>query len=58
MNKIIYSIKVMKALVERGFIPIATIPNPKNSKFNCWVFEVTDDFQQILDEIMEGLHND
>lgn len=58
MNKIIYSIKVMKALVERGFIPIATIPNPKNSKFNCWVFEVTDDFQQILDEIMEGLRND
>ena len=58
MNKIIYSIKVMKALVERGFIPIATIPNPQNSKFNCWVFEVTDDFQQILDEIMEGLRND
>lgn len=58
MNKIIYSIKVMKALVERGFIPIATIPNPKNSKFNCWIFEVTDDFQQILDEIMGGLRND
>ncbi len=58
MNKIIYSIKVMKALVQKGFIPIATIPNPKNSKFNCWVFEETEQFQQALDDVMEGLRND
>jgi hypothetical protein len=44
MNKIIYSIKVMKALVQKGFIPVATIPNPKDSKFNCWVFEETEEF--------------
>ena len=58
MNKIIYSIKVMKALVQKGFIPVATIPNPKDSKFNCWVFEETEEFQRTLDEVMGGLRND
>ena len=53
MNKIIYSLKVMRQLVERGFIPVATLPNPKNSRFNCWVFEVSEEFQRVLDEILE-----
>lgn len=54
MNKIIYSLRVMLCLVERGFIPITTMPNPKYPQFNCWIFEVTDSFQQALDEILGG----
>jgi hypothetical protein len=40
----IYTLKVMKQLVERGHIPIATIPNPKDTRYNCWVFEVNETF--------------
>ena len=45
MNKkqIIYSLKVMRQLLERGFTPEQTIPNPVKPQFNCWVFEVTEE---------------
>lgn len=52
--KIIYSMRIMLGLVERGFCPVQTIPNPKNSKYNCWLFEQSPDFQKNLDELMEG----
>ena len=39
MNKIIYSLKVMLALVERGHIPISAMENPKNPQYTCWVFK-------------------
>lgn len=34
----------MLQLVERGHVPISTMPNPKYPKFMCWVFENTDAF--------------
>ena len=43
-TEIIYSLRVMEILVKMGYIPIATLPNPKNSKYNCWVFELTEAF--------------
>lgn len=54
MNKIIYSLKVMIALVEKGHIPISTMTNPKYPQYNCWVFQVTDQFQSDLDQILGG----
>ena len=56
MNKkqIIYSLKVMRQLLERGFVPEQTIPNPINPQFNCWVFEVTEELQTALDEVLGG----
>lgn len=54
MNKIIYSLKVMEQLVEKGNIPISTMPNPKFPQFNCWIFEVTEKFQRDLDIILGG----
>lgn len=58
MNKIIYSLKVMTALVEEGFIPIATMDNPKYPQYKCWVFKVTDDFTEILNKILGGMKDD
>ena len=59
MNKkqIIYSLKVMRQLLERGFAPEQTIPNPVKPQFNCWVFEVTEELQKALDEVLGGLRN-
>lgn len=52
MNKIIYSLKVMLALVERGFIPVAQMPNPRFPQYNCWVFEDTEEFEKVLSEVL------
>ena len=59
MNKkqIIYSLKVMRQLLERGFTPEQTIPNPVKPQFICWVFEVTEELQKALDEVLGGLRN-
>ena len=43
-TEIIYSLRVMEILVKMGHIPVATLPNPKNSRYNCWVFELTEEF--------------
>jgi len=45
MNKIIYSLKVMLKLVEKGNIPISTMPNPKYPEYDCWIFQSTDKFE-------------
>lgn len=55
MTKIIYSLKVMLKLTEMGFIPLVTMPNPKNNKFNCWIYAVTDEFKVALDGILGGM---
>lgn len=50
-NKIIYSMRIMIQLVEAGFMPKGTIPNPKDVRYNCWVFELTPELQATLDRI-------
>jgi hypothetical protein len=42
--KIIYSLRIMRKLVERGFVPEHTMPNPQFPQFNCWVFEINEQF--------------
>lgn len=43
--QIIYSLRIMRNLVEQGIFPIRTMPNPVNIKYNCWVFEDTEEFR-------------
>lgn len=52
MNKIIYSANVMTQLVERGFMPINHMPNPKYPEYTCWIFEDTEEFEQVLSEVL------
>ena len=52
-TEIIYSIRVMKQLVSKGHIPIAMMPNPQNSKYNCWVFEVNEAFLRDRDQVLK-----
>lgn len=56
MSKIVYSLRVMLQLVERGFMPTATMPNPKYKEYDCWVFERSEAFDRALDEILGGLN--
>ena len=53
-QKIIYSMKVMQQLVEMGFLPTATLPNPKDTKYNCWVFDWTEEFDKALCVVLKG----
>ena len=53
-KRIIYSLKLMNRLVERGFCPVQTMPNPRIPAFQCWIFDVTDDFQKTMDELLGG----
>lgn len=55
MNKIIYSLRVMVALVEAGFTPESAIPNPKYPNYNCWVFKRSEAFDRKLNEILGGM---
>lgn len=52
--KIIYSLRVMRALVEKGFFPVQTMPNPKNVKYNCWVFKNSEKLEALATQLMEG----
>ena len=54
ITKIIYSMRIMLQLVDRGFQPLTTMPNPQHPEFNCWVFELTEELQNVLDELLGG----
>ena len=50
--KIIYSLKLHIALQQRGFQPETEMKNPTNTKYNCWVYKITPEFQCALDELL------
>lgn len=52
--KIIYSLKIHIELGKRGFHFITEMRNPKNSQFNCWVYEATPELLKAFDEILKG----
>ena len=56
-KQIIYSAKIMTQLVERGFYPEQTIPNPRFPQYDCWVFDLTPEFQSVLSSLLGGKGN-
>lgn len=52
--KVIYSMRVMLALVNKGFQPKSIMPNPRDPQYNCWIYELTPELQEALDEIFGG----
>ena len=57
-SKIIYSLKIMKQLLEKGIFPLETKNNPTNPEYLCWIYEITDELVVALDEIFEGGQED
>ena len=53
--KTIYSLRVMEQLAVLGYTPIASMPNPKDEKFLCWIFEVTPEFERDVDLVLGGI---
>ena len=53
-NKIIYSLKVNIGLQQKGFKPIAQLPNPKKPEFMCWVYEWNDKIQECFLDLVAG----
>lgn len=52
--KVIYSLRIHILLQEQGFCFLTEMKNPKNPKYNCWVYEATPEFLAVLDNIIEG----
>ena len=50
--KIIYSLKIHIALQNLGFVYKVEMKNPKNPKFNCWVYEETEELLQAFDTLV------
>ena len=53
MTKIIYTLRLVTKLMDRGQIPILSMPNPKEPRLTCWVFNDTEEFEQTLSMILE-----
>lgn len=56
--KIIYSLRIHIALQNMGFMPITEMKNPANQRFNCWVYEETDELLEAFDSLIADGGND
>lgn len=53
-TKTIYARWVCEQLLQLGFRPIDTFPNPLKPEFMCWQFEWTEEFDKALTNILSG----
>ena len=57
--KIIYSLQIHIALQSMGFRYVTEMKNPNNPRFNCWVYEETDELLKAFDSLIkEGRKHD
>lgn len=50
-RQIVYSRRIMLELIKRGFKPIDKLPNPEYDNYLCWIFEDTEEFHRIFEEL-------
>lgn len=53
-RKVIYTLKIVTALLEYGIEPIKVMKNPRRPDLSCWLYEVTDEFKEAFEEIMDS----
>lgn len=53
-SRIVYSMRIALKLIEMGYEPQAVMPNPKNTRFNCWVFEDSPEFARDLSAVIRA----
>lgn len=51
--KIIYSLQIHIALQSMGFTHETEMKNPKNPRFNCWVYEETPELIKAFDSLLK-----
>lgn len=49
--QIVYSFRVRTILELKGFQPLGEIPNPKNNKYKCWIYEASPAFLEAFKEV-------
>lgn len=49
--QIVYSRKITKELLKRGFVFEKSVQNPDYPQYNCWLFENTKSFRQVFNEL-------
>jgi hypothetical protein len=52
--KVIYSLRIHVALQQMGINYLTEMKNPKNTRFNCWVYEETPGLKAALNKLMGG----
>lgn len=52
--KIIYSLQIHIALQAQGFAHETEMKNPKNPRFNCWVYKETPELLAAFDSLVKG----
>lgn len=50
--KTIFSLRIKIELSKRGFEPVLENDNVNKPGFKCWIYEITPEFDECLDEIM------
>lgn len=55
--KVVYNMKYAIQLKLKGHKVLTTMPNPKDSKLMCWVFERDQTFDSDLSELIKGGKN-
>ena len=53
-RKIVYSLWIHIELQAQGFNYITEMKNPKDSRYNCWVYEETPEFLKAFYTLVEG----
>ena len=56
--KTIYSLRVYLQLRKKGIMPILECESPYKKGYKCWVYELSEEVQEALNEILGGMKND
>ena len=56
-RKIIFAKWVLLELMKLGFNPVETLPNPMDSRFLCWSFNDTEEFEVALSQVLGSEHH-
>ena len=53
-SRIVYSMRIALKLIEMCYETQAVMPNPKNTRYNCWVFADSPEFAQDLSAVIRA----
>ena len=55
--RFVYRMDFALALIQKGFKPISTLPNPQKPQFTMWIFETSEEFERELRALKGGRRN-
>lgn len=55
--KIVYSLRIHLELQKQGFSPLVEMQNPHAPKFNCWVYDASEQFLKAFDQILDRMED-